>query len=43
MNAAEPLLLDEMFAPALAERLRADGFDVVARRGAPRAGIQFRR
>ncbi|MGH3569044.1 MAG: DUF5615 family PIN-like protein [Pseudonocardia sp.] len=35
MNAAEPLLLDEMFAPALVERLRADGFDVVAVAGHP--------
>lgn len=30
MSSAEPLLLDEMFAPMLAERLRAEGFDVVA-------------
>lgn len=35
VNAAEPLLLDEMFTPALAERLRADGFDVVAVAGHP--------
>jgi hypothetical protein len=27
---AEPLLLDEMFAPKLADQLRAEGFDVVA-------------
>ncbi len=30
MSIGERLLLDEMFAPMLAERLRADGFDVVA-------------
>ncbi|MGH4008370.1 MAG: DUF5615 family PIN-like protein [Pseudonocardiaceae bacterium] len=30
MSGAEPLLLDEMFAPKLADRLRAEGFDVVA-------------
>ncbi|MGH3978987.1 MAG: DUF5615 family PIN-like protein [Pseudonocardiaceae bacterium] len=29
MSGAEPLLLDEMFAPMLADRLRAEGFDVV--------------
>ena len=29
MSGAEPLLLDEMFAPMLAERLCAEGFDVV--------------
>ncbi len=29
MRDAERLLLDEMFAPILAERLRAEGFDVV--------------
>jgi hypothetical protein len=32
---AEPLLLDEMFAPALAEQLRAAGFDVVGVAGHP--------
>lgn len=31
----EALLLDEMFAPALADTLRADGFDVVAVAGHP--------
>lgn len=30
MSGAEPLLLDEMFAPMLGDRLRAEGFDVVA-------------
>ena len=30
MRSAEPLLLDEMFAPMLADHLRAEGFDVVA-------------
>ena len=30
MSGAEPLLLDEMFAPMLADRLRAAGFDVIA-------------
>jgi hypothetical protein len=34
-TAAEPLLLDEMFAPALAESLRRAGFDVVAVAGHP--------
>ncbi len=33
--AAELLVLDEMFAPALAESLRAAGFDVVAVAGHP--------
>lgn len=33
MSSAERLLLDEMFAPMLAERLRAEGFDVVAAAG----------
>lgn len=33
--AGESLLLDEMFSPALAESLRADGFDVVAVAGHP--------
>lgn len=32
---AEALLLDEMFSPALAEALRADGFDVLAVAGHP--------
>ena len=30
MSGAERLLLDEMFAPMLADHLRAEGFDVVA-------------
>jgi len=30
VKGAEPLLLDEMFAPMPADRLRAEGFDVVA-------------
>lgn len=30
MSDAEPLLLDEMFAPMLADRLRAEGFDVLS-------------
>lgn len=30
MNGEERLLLDEMFPPMLAERLRAEGFDVVS-------------
>jgi len=34
-NASEPLLLDEIFSPALAEALCADGFDVVAVAGHP--------
>ncbi len=35
MSGGEPLLLDEMFAPMLAEQLRAEGFDVVAVAGHP--------
>lgn len=37
MSSQEPpaLLLDEMFAPALAETLRAEGFDVLAVAGHP--------
>ncbi|WP_331554985.1 DUF5615 family PIN-like protein [Actinomycetospora sp.] len=31
----EALLLDEMFSPALAERLRGDGFDVLSVAGHP--------
>lgn len=34
-SAPEPLLLDEMFSPAPAEALRAEGFDVVAVAGHP--------
>jgi hypothetical protein len=30
VSSGEHLLLDEMFAPMLAEQLRAEGFDVVA-------------